>query len=273
MLFILGLDGLELTFVEKWGLENLKQEQYGKIKVPINKEVGNPISPEVWAAFLTGKNLPINFVRAGMKGKIFEILKFIRKHVNLSLGLGRKFETPRRFPKLKYETFLDITNSKEINAPFYSWDYDTFDFTFRRAKENLTLKQVINELKFIYTKNKKKILKAVETLCNVDVVFAYMHFPDVIHHHLLVRPSFIKQHYYDLDYYVLTLKEKLPTSTTFIIVSDHGFDLKTGLHSNYGFYSSNVPLYPEPKEITDFYRIVLEYTRTLDTSRDQFYFK
>jgi len=54
--FILGLDGLEYNFVEKWNLRNLKQREYGKLEVPISKR-GWPSSPEVWASFLTGKHI------------------------------------------------------------------------------------------------------------------------------------------------------------------------------------------------------------------------
>lgn len=50
--FVLGLDGLEYNFVDKWNLSNLLQEQNGKIEVPINKEVGQPLSPQVWGSFL-----------------------------------------------------------------------------------------------------------------------------------------------------------------------------------------------------------------------------
>lgn len=44
---------------------------------------------------------------------------------------------------------------------------------------------------------------------------------------------------------------------TFIIVSDHGFDQEKKTQSQYGFYSSNIPLVPEPKKITDFFPLIV----------------
>ena len=45
----------------------------------------------------------------------------------------------------------------------------------------------------------------------------------------------------------------------FIIVTDHGFDFSIMNHSQYGFYSSNRKLEPEPRKITDFYQWVIKH--------------
>jgi len=69
----------------------------------------------------------------------------------------------------------------------------------------------------------------------------------------------IRRFYIDLDNYVSVLKRSIETSL-FLIVSDHGFDLKAKSHSRYGFYSSNIHLESKPKDITDFYHLILKWT-------------
>lgn len=266
MIYILGLDGLEYDFVEKWNTLHLKQREYGKIKVPINQETGVPTSPEVWASFLTGKHIQKKFVRNSPPLEpVFKAFKFIRRYTDLRLGLRKKISrsVPKKwwwthrtgFPPLRHKTFLDLTNSKEINAPYYSYDHAIFNIIRYFAGEKLSMKQAYDMLKAEYEKSKKQIFHEIKKLQNVDVIFAYMHFPDVIQHFLITKPSEIKKYYLDLDNYVRLLKSIIKGSTLFIIISDHGFNLETQTHSTYGFYSSNMTLDPKPKEITDFYKI------------------
>lgn len=266
--FILGLDGLEYNSVEKWNLVHLKQHEYDKIKVPINQKTGYPLSPEVWASFLTGKNVHVAFesLQSPLK-PVFKILEFMHRYTKLSFGLGRKIREaiPMKwwrtfnlgFPALRMQTFLDTTNSTEVNAPYYSNDGAIFTIFRNFGHGKLSLKDIIDLLGFTYKERKKQIFHAVMELENVDVVFAYTHFPDALQHFLFVRPDEIKDCYLDLDFYVSFLKTRIKESTLFLIVSDHGFNLETGMHSKYGFYSSNVPLNPKPKKITDFYNIIV----------------
>ena len=51
---IIGLDGLEYTYVDMGDYPNLKQVEYGKVRVPIT-DVGEPSTPIVWTSFVTGK--------------------------------------------------------------------------------------------------------------------------------------------------------------------------------------------------------------------------
>jgi len=256
---ILGLDGLEYDFVERWNLKNLKQREYGKLEVPINKEKGVPWSPEVWAAFLTGRHIPsLDFSRTPMLDFILKALKFMRRYIPLSLGLGRKavIRAPVHFPELKERTFLDLTNSKEINVPYYSHDNKTFRISWELDAGKISLKEAVNKDLNLYIYWKRRILKELEEAGDFDVVFAFMHFPDALQHLLFIRSLAIKELYADLDQYVSRLKLRVDSSL-FLIVSDHGFDLETKTHSMYGFYSSNVSLDPRPRRITDFYDMIV----------------
>ena len=68
----------------------------------------------------------------------------------------------------------------------------------------------------------------------------------------------VKKAYQKLNMLAYNLKRLVPENTIFLIVSDHGFDLLEGIHSDYGFYSCNKPLNPKPRKITDFHKIILE---------------
>lgn len=257
--FILGLDGLEYNLVHKWNLSNLLQEQNGKTKVPINKKVGEPISPQVWGSFLTGHVVDKEFDKTGFRGPVAKILRFLRGYIPLSLGLGEKVGATTEFPELAETTFLDITDSKEINVPYYSFNNDIFKLLAKGRRENMTLTQKIRILKELYVKNKNQIALAVSEGLPQCLTFAFMSFPDAICHQAWLRPKFIRQFYHDLDYFVYKLKNELNEDVLFLIISDHGFNIKKGSHSHHGFYSSNQPITPEPKRITDFFQLILSW--------------
>jgi len=196
------------------------------------------------------------------------ILRLIRRRVNLSLGLGRRIIelVPIRFREpciigfepLKEKTFLDFTDSTKINVPYYNHDDTPFTTILLNFKEGrISLEEAIKRFKVLYKKQKEQILREIEKNQNVNVTFAYMNFPDALQHFLFTRPLKIRRLYMDLNSYVSILKSKIKDPTLFLIVSDHGFNLVTGTHSKHGFYSSNMALNPKPKQITDFYRIIL----------------
>ncbi|MEF8849112.1 MAG: hypothetical protein V5A68_08295, partial [Candidatus Thermoplasmatota archaeon] len=51
---ILGIDAVEYYLVEKWNLENLKQEEYGKTILPLLPGQ-EPVTVVIWPCFITGK--------------------------------------------------------------------------------------------------------------------------------------------------------------------------------------------------------------------------
>jgi len=87
-----------------------------------------------------------------------------------------------------------------------------------------------------------------------------MSYPDDLQHYLFTRPSEIKKHYLDLDYYVSILKSAVKNLRLFMIVSDHGFSFKTDSHSKHGFYSSSIHLGLGNPKITDFFNLIVRTT-------------
>ena len=274
MIFILGVDALEYDLVQKWNLKNLKQLQYDQINVPINKKIGVPLSPEVWASFLAGKHVYMEFTTTLSKKLIFRFLDVLNIDLKKGIGkqvhvLGRKLglRETRRIGDLKEKTFLDLTNSKEINAPYYSFDHATFGWTRLFGEGKLSLKQTVQEIKTIYGNRKKQILNESEKIENADVVFAFMHTTDLFQHLLYNHISEIKKIYRDFDHYVAVLKTKVKEKfdqPIFLIISDHGFDFQAGTHSKHAFYSCNIRLMPKPKEITDFFGIIMNELKTTE---------
>jgi hypothetical protein len=253
--FILGLDGLEYFFVEEFDCKNLKQLNYSQIDVPVNSKKGVPLTPQVWASFLLGEWMDdfefSNYSR--FKESAVKILKFLRRFIPISLGLGHKINVTKGvtdFPELKGETFLDRTDSATINAPFYDFENIIWELSMQFGNDELSLRQLIELCYEHYFDMKDKILSEVSELNN-EIVFAYMLFPDYIQHLEHLHPERIKKHYLDLDRFVGELKKRIDGGL--MIVSDHGFDFKTQNHSFKGFYSTDTELDFKPEKITDFY--------------------
>ena len=78
-ILIIGIDALEYNLVKKYNLKNLKQAQYIKIKVPINKELKKPTTPSVWASFLAGKIINCRFEYENRFLKIVDFLFKFKK--------------------------------------------------------------------------------------------------------------------------------------------------------------------------------------------------
>lgn len=270
---ILGLDGLDYDLVTKWNLKNLQQDVCSTIGVPIHKEAGVPSSPEVWASFLTGENIQgLEFARQGKVGRILNLLIRLRKHFNFGFGVGRVLDrmTPvRTFPELRRTTFIDRSDVSEINAPFYSYDPIVLTIIELFGRGELSLQQAITKIFENYKKQKQLIIRELNnSLRNANVVFAYLHFPDAVQHLLFTRPRLIKEHYFELDNYVLQLKSVLNNdSTTFFIVSDHGFNIERGTHSLRGFFSSNNSHeVGHPEHITEVFRKLFEIHPSANTT-------
>ena len=279
MIYVLCVDALDYELVQKLNLKNLKQLEYNKIEVPINEIICLPMSADVWASFLIGKNISIDLKSSSNLINI--ILKLLYAfNIKLLDDVGNKIKkvfkkigisAPARFKGLNQKTFIDLTNSKDINFPYYGFDHATFDVGYKYSKEKISIRQLIKEMNNIYEDRKKQFINELNSIENADVVVAYMHVIDYLQH-LLLRVSDIERYYIDLDNYIPILKNKIEESfgeVIFIIVSDHGFDFDKGNHSMMGFYSSNTALNPRPDNIIDFYGIIIELVNKKRTSAEK----
>lgn len=73
---------------------------------------------------------------------------------------------------------------------------------------------------------------------NIDVVFAYIHYPDAFSHVWFTDNDTLKRYYFEINEFVEYLKGILE-DTHLLIISDHGFDLTKNIHRDFGFMNSN----------------------------------
>ena len=54
--FVIGIDALEYDLVKKWNLKELKQKEYGKVKIPKVVWKGRKVflTVPIWVSFYTG---------------------------------------------------------------------------------------------------------------------------------------------------------------------------------------------------------------------------
>jgi hypothetical protein len=257
---ILGLDGMEFDVAVDLNLKNILQVQFGRIIVPINEAMGLPISPEVWGSFFCGEHVKLMFEGQKRSWLLKYLIKLKKMFPFISFGLAKK--TTGKivgFPKLNKETWIDLPNVKEVNAPYYSYGNEAFQYTHQFSKDkNLDAyqKNVLN----LYRMKTKKILSEVNKEMlhpTVDILFAYLHFPDMFNHLWFQDVDTLYSHYQKMDSFVKQVLD-LVGDIHVIIMSDHGFDFKTNDHSDFGFISSN-KFMNFPKDIMGLGKLMYEY--------------
>ena len=237
-MIILCLDGLEYDLAIHY--KYLKQRYQGKLAVPIDQHYGVPRSPSVWYSFLTGTwNTTLDF----QKQKSIQILKWIRKLIPLSLGLGKRIQKTNSFKKINLPQNF-VTDAWQVyNMPYINIAEAPMQIVTMGIKQNLNLWQIANNLFQHLTQQRFEILQ----LPPKEHGLYFLQYPDCIQH--LLNPAWQKQIYALLNILAKELQEQF--GGPFIIISDHGFKDET--HSTYGYISSNLQLDPYPKKITDIY--------------------
>lgn len=241
-MFILGLDGMDYDLAVKLNLENVLQEQYGKLEVPIDKMFGCPLSPEVWGSFLCAEHVKIRFKgkRNQLALNLLQSLKRIFPFI--SFGIGKRV-TGRieGFKKLDRKTWVDNPNVEEINVPGYSYKNETFQF-LEDFRANKDLESYRRRLYWLFLKKTAEVVFKTKVLLKegekIDIVFAYLHYPDVFNHVWFTEKDTLKRYYFEINEFVGYLKSILK-DTHLLIISDHGFDFNKNKHNDFGFISSN----------------------------------
>jgi hypothetical protein len=257
---ILGLDGMDFDIAVDLNLSNILQIQFERIQVPISKILGVPSSPEVWASFLCAEWVEMRF-----KGrKRHRILKYIVKLKKalpfISLGLSAKISGKAEgFSELRRKTWVDLPNVKEVNVPYYSYKNEVFKYTHQFADDK-DLDAYKKKVLDLYERDSKKIILEVNlevTHPECDILFAYLHFPDMFSHLWFQDLDTLYSHYQKMDNFVNQVLASVG-DTHVIIVSDHGFDISKGEHSDFGFISSN-KFMNFPKDIIGLGKLMYDY--------------
>ncbi|RLF18980.1 MAG: hypothetical protein DRZ82_07295 [Thermoprotei archaeon] len=108
--------------------------------------------------------------------------------------------------------------------------------------------------------------KAIEKYKDWKLFMVYFDLIDLLTHIFITKPHIIRKAYLELNRISRKLHERLDDGNTiFLIISDHGFVLSedgvSGKHANYAFWSININEDWHPKDFTDYFNKILEWTR------------
>jgi len=279
---ILGIDALEYELVEKWDLKNLKQEEYGKVELPL-MNLQEAATVIIWPCFITGKKAKemgfstihvfpsplqviveniypyfrrylIDYNAKNVEEKIKGKQTFLDNVAHLLKKLGLLHSPCRK--DIRSETIFDvIPDSMHLHVPVY--DNNAFP-PYRKmvveaisnpAKRPLVELAALNEFK-------QRTKEVFEWLGkgNWRLFMQYFYVLDGIQHVFYNQPKKIAKFYLMFDEFVRKVREKIENDTLLLIVSDHG--QKNGIHTNYGFYSVNKPLGLKNPKLIDFRWII-----------------
>ncbi|HHQ44939.1 MAG TPA: hypothetical protein ENN13_02250 [Candidatus Altiarchaeales archaeon] len=225
-MIILGYDGLEITKVDAWNLENIKQRAYGKTDISMLEE---PRTVVIWSSFLTGRN-----TEAEVKAK--------------SPSLKESLWT---FKLQESDTFLsDFGKTKAIDVPSLTYmddhrlERDAMAGIFDKTATIEDYDRIAFEN---HRKVKEEFMAALEE--DWDLLFGYFGVADVVGHMSFGIDLKMKLIYKQLDDIAKTVVKKKPDEPI-LIISDHGMyaEGRFGDHTRYGFWSLNRQVdWNEPK--------------------------
>lgn len=267
--FIVGIDALEYDLVEELNLRNIKQIEYDKVIEPPTKL----LTPILWSSFITGtlkhgvKAFTVKNPLIKVSRNFLEMLRIDPYSTPVWLfyrALTKAGMSSRRVDKrdLKAKTIFDcVENSVAVSIPAYNeWE----------SIHRLRLKYPL--ARFVGKRHEKKAEECIETNWRIfrrkmnytlemlernnwDLLMVHFLVLDNIGHLYWYRPGKLRDAYRFMNSAVGELLSKVKDQWV-LIVSDHG--MKKGLHTNYAFYSSNVPLGLKDLKLTDFHDIILE---------------
>ena len=255
---VIGIDALEYNLVEEWNLGHIKQEEHGKVKVPILSSVGVPMTPQVWASFLTGeiKDKKFEYISPFMR-LLVKANEYFKPRLGFYTFFSKFLSHSTRFPKLKEKTFLDHVYSEYYNVPYYDFserycnEIVSTGLDFRGGK--LGYREMKEFLRGMFNKDREESIKRIKKV-KADLFFCYFFSLDYLQHHFYKDKELIRKSYEEFDTLLRELK-KIGKPEFCLVVSDHG--ARDGNHTGYGFYSINKKLDLKMPHITDFYDLIM----------------
>ena len=286
-LLIIGLDGLDARYVERWSLRGLQQAYWGQHYVGFLKKLYTPI---LWSCFLTGLNVEEHGYdldtlksKRGLDGlnpalRPFYLLRKALLPDYLELGirkllirvrLARICPPSNMPPKLRERSFLDVLKGRglevmAIEVPGYNEEWNEYFRTAAGRFFSASLKDRLRMIGYCIRECERRVSLAVRALSGrgrPDVLMVYFPMPDIAHHLLLkgIRATReLHRAYWLAERWAEAIKEAAGPDYACLIVSDHGFERAEKTHSDHGFWSLNVEPPFRPERITDFYRLVME---------------
>ncbi|MCD6357546.1 MAG: alkaline phosphatase family protein [Thermoproteales archaeon] len=270
--FVLALDALDYELVKKWRLKNLLQRRYGTFEVGREYFYGvEPYSPIIWTSVITGRKPEEHGIRAWwLYGGILErirwwpIIRHIKGKRRILWRLGLKAHVPNR-GDLRCETIFDVVKpSVAVYVLGYNESTEFHERLFKVSGWNVD--GYIRKAWRVHEERKRATLRALEENRNWKLFMAYFDLADHVGHTYIKRNRLrVLRAYLELNSLAGRLQELVPPGTIFLIISDHGMraveDDVAGRHTTYAFWSLNLDTDWEPRDFTDFYPKILEWTR------------
>ncbi len=270
---ILGIDGLEYSLVIKWKLTNLMQKAYCKLDLSDYDVI---VTPPIWGSMLTGKidnevmKIWVRMAEIAGGGintkqkwwaKIGEILPpkidlWVGDHIFIPLFGGDPFEKTANYVLDKKQKNIFQFFKKPWTNGIPGYGKLISNKNDRHLLQNAILGKDITfkEHYFkIYSTDKQYLFSALDKN-EYDLIFWYTTIVDKFGHVYMKKPLILMNIYLEINQQVGNIVNLFSDSLIYII-SDHGMELfrgAWGLHSNYGFFSSNTgELIKKPYDLYD----------------------
>jgi len=273
---ILGIDGLDFDTVEELNLVNIKQAAYGKLSIPDECYIElvngrrSPWTPLCWLTILTGKVPP---ERYRMNRKIqFDnsLLEALRWHLGRHLGFikgKRKIMWKLGFKPSRVVASLKKDPISKTLPNIFDLAEDTIVFNVPTYSENWRInpkKKLMNRLELLpFADEEDRLMKAyVSSIlgrrADYNLLMVYSRVLDNYGHQMYRTEQYFYR-YRMMDVFVREVSRNV--EGLLLIVSDHGFRRLEGTdlggeHSDFAFYSQNIPMNVSMNSLTDVYSLV-----------------
>lgn len=260
--FIFAIDGLEHDWVVDWELNNLKQSVYGKFDV---SEFGdNPLTPSVWASFITGGYMLMDLKRVWtqtnnkhLRGLLDNCPEQVRYKIQWLLQ--RLGFNPRRIDKTDLGSVTTIfdhaANPFAVDVPAWNPNHKMDKLICYYSSTNPL--KLVHLLEKSFKQKSELTLEILKNKTNYDLFVLYLSYLDFLNH-IYPKSKILKQNYEYVNRLVSIFKRL--HNGLFLVVSDHG-STEDGFHSTHGFWSVNINTSWHPAKIVDFYPKILEWIR------------
>jgi predicted AlkP superfamily phosphohydrolase/phosphomutase len=274
-IFILALDGLEYSLVEKWRLKGLMQKKYGTIDVSEFKDLLTPI---MWASFITGQPPEIHGIDSwwtlSSSTKLNSLFHwgydFLERHrlgvprfkLRKLLGLfGFDVQSPQKeqLEKKGLHTIFDYAkNPLIIDVPSYNESVET-RIRYSKAMEK-GISEYEKETWKIHEERVKKIQAGIQG--DWDLMMAWIDVADQMGHLYMGQDNMkMFKTYMNLENLAQEIMQTISDEVLLLIVSDHGMTCENNypIHGKRAFYSFNHNVEWEPKSILDYADFIKDY--------------
>jgi len=275
-LFILALDGLESTLVDKWDLSGLKQKKHGTIDV---SEFKHLLTPIIWASFITGAPPEVHGIKSwwsvSNNSRLDSFLYWVVYNVpiikNLSRqqlrNIGKYFGIQVRPPQESDLTRKGLTNIFQgakkavvVDVPSYNETADTRE-RYSKSME-LGFSNYEKEIWKIHNERVDRIFSQIDT--KWDLFMVWIDLVDQLGHLWMDRDmSKMAKSYLSCELLAERIRKQIGPDTTLMIVSDHGMTTIDDIpaHSSHAYYSFNNDVNWEPKSILDYADFIKQYIK------------